>query len=1160
MQCPTSDDLERLAIGAISDEAAGPIEWHLLECTTCVQRLAAVAASDTLLDALREQSTMQESPTEMSDELRRLVSRLALTPSKLPLQLELTGSPQAERSAETASVAPVSFAFLAPAEAPDEIGRLGGYRVLRVLGAGGMGVVFEAEDPRLKRRVALKMMKPDLAAHAQSRQRFLREAQAMAALDHDHVVTVHQVGEAGVPFLAMQLLHGENLDTRLKRETKLQPDEVLRIGLEVADGLAAAHARGLIHRDIKPGNIWLETGRGRPRVKILDFGLARASEGTENLTRSTAILGTPSYMAPEQARGEAIDARADLFSLGCVLYRMATGETAFKGNSPLTVLTSIALATPPAPREVNSDVPAELSDLIVSLLSKDPARRRKSAREVMDALHSMVNCRSAKPPRRRGLAVFAMAAAAATLLAGVVIVIKNREGSVIATVKTDSSAEVEAAGNITLEVQPADENGESAPTAKPAGGRSIDSVAPQPTNGFQPPLGPLALVQRAAKLPGVESWSLEPMARESMYTGRQPALAFSPDGSLLAVGGDDEHLRVYSPLSGKAPRLVKLLMGHNSRVVAIAWSSNGKLIASAESGQPNIRIWEAATGKLVSSAVVGLASVNCLAWSPDLQVLAVGGSSGVLLLEPTSGELLPELTSGLGNAILALCWSPDGCKFAAADHDRLQIWDAATGSVEHKLAHPQGERSAGSLAWSGDGKSLAFGGPLSNVVVWNVEDGSLRATLRVQATQQGLLSWLDKDSRLGLNTDAGWQEWDVERGKCIADCPPSNPQLARSADGRVVADVGSSGDFGVIDIRTGTRRTIDRRSSTSRISWSPDGRTLATGGAACLNVWHINHPQRLEGLPPVAVNGCTVLASLFNGDSIFDGHGNTFSGIGSRDTKGWAWTRLDAGPSVGDVSPDGSKLVCAYHQEDHVPHLWSLATGKSLGDLQPHSGVINVVAWAPDSRRLACATSGGALGIWDSDDGTHIEGRETGAPISVLSWSPDGKLLAASAENDALRIYDDRLHLDRELAVHQGAAAMTWSDDSQVLLTADAHAVRRWEISTGQLTSTIRHGLPTRAESSNWRFSPRNDRFVTTGSAARILSTTTGEIEAALVPLPKGRAAVIDIYGQYLASIPLAENDLVYVVQTADGQDLLSPKEFADKYGWRNDPSKVKLP
>jgi serine/threonine protein kinase len=275
--------------------------------------------------------------------------------------------------------------LLAPPQQADEIGRLGDYRVLRLLGAGAMGVVFLAEDVRLARPVALKAMLPALSNVPEARARFLREAKAAAALQHDHVVTVYQVGEdRGIPFLAMQLLEGETLEDRLRRESPLPLRVVLRIGREIAEGLAAAHARGLVHRDIKPANIWLEAGRDR--VKILDFGLARLATEDARVSRSGAILGTPAYMAPEQARGEVIGTRADLFSLGCVLYRLATGRLPFQGNDTLAILTALALVVPAPLRELNPAMPAELEDLVARLLEKEPADRPRSAREVAAAL------------------------------------------------------------------------------------------------------------------------------------------------------------------------------------------------------------------------------------------------------------------------------------------------------------------------------------------------------------------------------------------------------------------------------------------------------------------------------------------------------------------------------------------------------------------------------------------------------------------------------------------------------------------------------------------------------------------------------------------------------------------------------------------------------
>jgi serine/threonine protein kinase len=277
------------------------------------------------------------------------------------------------------------YDFLAPAQAADEIGRLGSYRVLKVLGAGGMGVVFQAEDPKLNRLVALKAMLPALAASGTNKERFLLEARAAAAIEHDHIVAIFQVDEdRGVPFIAMPFLRGEALEDRLKRERKLPTEEVLRIARETADGLAAAHERNMIHRDIKPANIWLEGEKGR--VKILDFGLARSAGGTSQLTQQGAIIGTPAYMAPEQGAGKQVDTRCDLFSLGCVMYRMATGTLPFKGADTVSTLVAVATETPKAPRKLNPELPPRLSKLIMDLLAKAPKDRPPSALSVVDLL------------------------------------------------------------------------------------------------------------------------------------------------------------------------------------------------------------------------------------------------------------------------------------------------------------------------------------------------------------------------------------------------------------------------------------------------------------------------------------------------------------------------------------------------------------------------------------------------------------------------------------------------------------------------------------------------------------------------------------------------------------------------------------------------------
>jgi predicted Ser/Thr protein kinase len=381
--CPDFSKYQQLAAAKLEDVDEEVLLEHLENCEACAQNLGTLAEPDTLVVLIRQAQTRVDRVPEGI--LSRLVERLSkLRPGEAPV----------DRAAATVSCRAVEtptkelYDFLAPPQAPEEIGRLGPYRVLAVLGVGGMGVVFRAEDPQLNRLVALKAMLPSMTSAESGRQRFLREARAAAAIKHDHIVAVYQVGEErGVPYLAMEFLEGEPLDNRLAREGKLPVAEVLRFGREIALGLAAAHKQGLIHRDIKPANLWLEAETGR--IKVLDFGLARAAKEASPLTQSGAIVGTPEYMAPEQVQGKSLDERCDLFSLGCVLYRMSTGQMPFKGTDMISTLMAVATENPRPPRELEPGLPPALSRLILHLLAKEPVKRPSSALAVAEALQEL---------------------------------------------------------------------------------------------------------------------------------------------------------------------------------------------------------------------------------------------------------------------------------------------------------------------------------------------------------------------------------------------------------------------------------------------------------------------------------------------------------------------------------------------------------------------------------------------------------------------------------------------------------------------------------------------------------------------------------------------------------------------------------------------------
>lgn len=277
--------------------------------------------------------------------------------------------------------------YLEPSAKPGSLGRLAHYEVLEVIGRGAFGTVLRAFDEKLQRVVAIKVMSPEMASTSPARKRFIREAQASAAVRHENVVSVHAVEENPIPYLVMDYIPGQNLQQRLDERGPLDVLTVLRLGRQIAEGLAAAHAQDLIHRDVKPANILLEAGL-REMVKVSDFGLARAADDA-SVTQSGIIAGTPMYMAPEQALGKKLDQRADLFSFGSVLYQMMSGRPPFRAANTLAVLKRLNEDTPRPIREIIPESPQWLCDIITKLHAKNPDERYQSAQEVADVL---ANC------------------------------------------------------------------------------------------------------------------------------------------------------------------------------------------------------------------------------------------------------------------------------------------------------------------------------------------------------------------------------------------------------------------------------------------------------------------------------------------------------------------------------------------------------------------------------------------------------------------------------------------------------------------------------------------------------------------------------------------------------------------------------------------------
>jgi serine/threonine protein kinase len=347
--------------GQLSNAELASLEEHLSACTACRTSLGVQTADEELWDKasryLRDDDRDEESFPAMNDSGAECHQAHSIQ--------QVLGS-------------------LGPTDDPEMLGRLGGYEVSGVVGSGGMGVVLKALDKSLDRIVAIKMMAPYLSSNGASRKRFAREAKAAAAVLHPNVIAIHSVSSDGsLPYLVMPYMRGPSLQKRLDTDGPLPVNDILRIAAQTAAGLAAAHAQGLVHRDIKPANILLE--EGVERVAITDFGLARAVDDA-SMTRTGVVAGTPQYMSPEQSRGESIDQRSDLFSLGSVMYAMCTGRAPFRAESSYGVLRRITDAEPTPIRELNPEIPDWLCLIITRLMEKQSHNRFASAEEVGELL------------------------------------------------------------------------------------------------------------------------------------------------------------------------------------------------------------------------------------------------------------------------------------------------------------------------------------------------------------------------------------------------------------------------------------------------------------------------------------------------------------------------------------------------------------------------------------------------------------------------------------------------------------------------------------------------------------------------------------------------------------------------------------------------------
>ena len=859
---------------------------------------------------------------------------------------------------------------------------LGHYRVLAPLGKGGMGEVYAAEDTRLNRKVAIKVLPDLLTGDAERRQRFEREAQAIAALNHPNIVTIHSVEEDhGVPFLTMELVDGQPLTETLKTGG-LPIDALLRIGIAVSDAVAAAHQRGITHRDLKPANIMV-TPEGR--VKVLDFGLAKLREAqavraddltrapSQDLTGEGRIIGTVAYMSPEQAEGKPVDQRSDIFSLGVVLHELATGEKPFKGDTNVSVISSILKDTPPAVTEVNPAMPAGLAKVIRRALAKDPERRYQTAidlRNDLDELKQEIDSSrtgsgAAPRPATAGFRSISLPAVLATLLMVLgVVIVGYSYWSRRAVSNTSDVLVVDRPARLTT-------SGNAALAAISPDGRYVAHVKNDPN-------APSLWMRQTATTSDVQIVAPAPV--------RYDGVTYSPDGNFVyyvtyeltgglgtlyriaALGGTPE--KVLEDVDSRiafSPDRAQFTFTRGAPAEGTAWV----MVANADG--TNVR-------RLAELKAPEQFALNGPAWSTDgktimaaAQSLRDGPHALIAGIDVATGAVTPM--KDRWNSMLDLEWVAGTNTFLAAAADvgqaAPQLWQITYPSGErHRITNDLNTYS--SLSLSADRKSLAAvqTEALANLWVVNMDNfaGASQIT-RGRGRGDGLngIDWTSDGQVVFVSHAAsGQQIW-------ITDAEGRNPRQLTGAPHEPVfsADVTPDGRHIVF------QRFADGRMRVWRMNIDGSDQRLLTDGT-------------LDLAPVAAPGGVIYFARLVNGVP--------------QPYK----VPLEGGPAVAlghynfrpiDVSPDGSQLLGV---------TWNPQGRRSVLGLMPSAGgpprllpgIPNFVGgFTPDGKSLIYPVPvKGGVGIARYDLAS-----DTPAAIGALpglafqgSLSPDGKRLALS--------------------------------------------------------------------------------------------------------------------------------------------------------------------
>ncbi|HKH70685.1 MAG TPA: protein kinase [Vicinamibacterales bacterium] len=887
--------------------------------------------------------------------------------------------------------------------------QLGSYEIVSLLGAGGMGEVYRARDPRLKREVALKVL-PDVAAiDADRRERFTREALAVAALNHPHIVTIHSVEDAGpTVFLTMELVEGRSLAEALP-STGLPIDRVLTIGIAVADATSAAHHKGITHRDLKPGNIMLGEGEQAGRIKVLDFGLAKvvdvqrgaaaasmlpteAPAHTAPITAEGRILGTVAYMSPEQAEGRAIDGRSDLFSLGVVLYEMATGQRPFAGDTNLSILSSILKDTPRSVTDINPAIPPELGRIIRRALAKDPERRYQTAKDLRNDLEDLkASLGSSESPVSLATSTVAASAASSSEPAASPVPSSDTQ-VVVGLVKRHSRAFALAAAVLLLGAAVAvygllGRDAQPVPSQQPFANFQVTQLTTS-GNAERPAISAdgryVAYVQRDGddqslwirQTSTTNNVRIVPPERGVALFGA----TFTPDGTSVdfvrqANGAPWEIWRV--PFLGGTPRLFVANVAS-----PISWAPDGRRIAF-----------------LRTQITPALSS----------QLFVAGGDGG------QERELASQRDSALWISLVAPwrpsippAWSPDGQLIALATAGpiggRILFVDSGTGSIQD-LKPPSGQMDG--LSWL-DARSLVLNYP--------AQLGAPNQLIR-QPYPAGLPSRLSNDPNdyvgVSLNgdrrrlvtarRDARMDLWVGDGGAAagtdlVQRVPvPMSVERVTWAGDRLLYGGIVGGKPAILRVTIGQNTPEDVVLEALAPAATSDGRTIVFVSSTdnTLDLWtaDANGRRKTRLAPSVTANPVAVTPD--NRYVLYTSlDGGTVS-IWMVSIDGGSPTKLADGSSVA-VSPDGSSIAFTAEGVNGVTSLFVCG----LPDCRPPRPIgpaqfDMAVSWTPDGRGVAYANDGNLWVQPLSGGAPHQLTRFTdGRSIRSFAWSRDGQRLA----------------------------------------------------------------------------------------------------------------------------------------------------------------------